>query len=137
MNVFLDDLRMPNMSHSKDRNLGEAYSSKDNWVIVRDYFEFIDLVDKSFDDIKLISFDHDLACYKDGKEWTGKDCANYLIDYCLDNNKKIPDWFVHSDNTSGKQNIISAILNYLKVVEKLDTSNFRYFHNGILNGIPV
>jgi hypothetical protein len=137
MNVFLDDLRMPNMAHSKGRNLGEYYSTEDKWVIVRDYFEFIDLINNSFDDIELISFDHDLACYKDGKEWTGKDAADYVINYCLDNNKKFPSWYVHSDNTSGKKNIISAILNYLKVVELVDTSKFRYFHNGILNGMAV
>jgi hypothetical protein len=137
MNVFLDDLRMPNMAHSAGRNLGEIYSSEERWIIVRDYFEFINLIDKSFDDINLISFDHDLACYKDGREWTGKDAADYVINYCLDNNKKFPSWYVHSDNTSGKKNIISAILNYLKVVEGLDVSKFRYFHNGILNGMAV
>jgi len=137
MNLFLDDLRIPSMSHSKGRNLGEYYSHENKWVIVRDYFEFVYIIDKSFDKIELISFDHDLACYKDGKEWTGKDAANYVINYCLDNNKKFPSWYVHSDNTSGKRNIISAILNYLKVVESVDTSKFRYFHNGILNGIAV
>ena len=135
--IFLDDIRTPSMSHSSGRNLGENYSHRDKWIIVRDYFEFINLIDKSFDDIDLISFDHDLACYKYGKEWTGKDAADYVINYCLDNNKKFPSWYVHSDNTSGKKNIISAILNYLKVVELVDTSKFRYFHNGILNGMAV
>lgn len=125
------------MAHSKGRNLGENYSNKENWIIVRDYFEFVKLIDKSFDDIELISFDHDLACYKDDKELTGKDAADYVINYCLDNNKIFPSWYVHSDNTSGKQNIISSILNYLKVVEKKDISEFRYFHNGILNGVFV
>ena len=137
MNVFLDDLRAPNMAHSAGRNLGAYYSSEDKWVIVKDYFDFIELVSSSFDQIRLISFDHDLACYRDGKEWTGKDAANFVIDYCLDNNKKFPSWYVHSDNTSGKRNIISTIINYLKLVESVDTSKFRYFHNGILNGIAV
>ena len=59
--------------------------------------------------------------------------ADYLINFCLDNNKKFPDWYAHTDNTSGRQNIIGAILNYLKVVEGVDISNFRYFHNGIFN----
>lgn len=137
MNLFLDDLRMPSMAHSKGRNLGETYSSKDKWVIVRDYFEFVDFINSNFDKIDLISFDHDLACYKDGKEWTGKDAADFLINYCLDNDKKFPSWYVHSDNTSGKSNIIGSIINYLKVVEGLDISNFRYYHNGILNGLAI
>lgn len=137
MNIFLDDIRIPSMSHNVSKGLGVEYSNKDKWVIVRDYFDFIDLVDKHFDEIDLISFDHDLACYKDGVEYTGKSAVDYLIDYCLDNNKKFPDWYAHTDNTSGKRNIIGAILNYINKVEGKDITNFRYYHNGIVNNKPV
>ena len=137
MIIFLDDIRIPSMSHNVYKGLGMDYSNKDKWVIVRDYFDFIDLVDKHFDEIDLISFDHDLACYKDGVEFTGKSAVDYLIDYCLDNNKKFPDWYAHTDNTSGKRNIIGAILNYINKVEGKDITNFRYYHNGIVNNKPV
>lgn len=137
MIIFLDDIRIPSMSHNVDKGLGMDYSNKDKWTIVRDYFDFIDLVDKHFDEIDLISFDHDLACYKDGVEYTGKSAVDYLIDYCLDNNKKFPDWYAHTDNTSGKRNIIGAILNYINKVEGKDITNFRYYHNGIVNNKPV
>jgi hypothetical protein len=137
MIVFLDDIRIPSMSHNVDKGLGVDYSDKNKWVIVRDYFDFIDLVDKHFDKIDLISFDHDLACYKDGVEYTGKSAVDYLIDYCLDNNKKFPDWYAHTDNTSGKRNIIGAVLNYINKVEGKDITNFRYYHNGIVNNKPV
>lgn len=137
MIIFLDDIRIPSMSHNVDKGLGMDYSNKDKWTIVRDYFDFIDLVDKHFDEIDLISFDHDLACYKDGVEFTGKSAVDYLIDYCLDNNKKFPDWYAHTDNTSGKRNIIGAILNYINKVEGKDITNFRYYHNGIVNNKPV
>ena len=137
MIIFLDDIRIPSMSHNVDKGLGMDYSNKDKWVIVRDYFDFIDLVDRHFDEIDLISFDHDLACYKDGVEFTGKSAVDYLIDYCLDNNKKFPDWYAHTDNTSGKRNIIGAILNYINKVEGKDITNFRYYHNGIVNNKPV
>jgi hypothetical protein len=137
MNIFLDDIRIPSMSHNVSKGLGVDYSNKDKWVIVRDYFDFIDLVDKHFDEIDLISFDHDLACYKDGVEYTGKSAVDYLIDYCLDNDKKFPDWYAHTDNTSGKRNIIGAILNYINKVEGKDITNFRYYHNGIVNNKPV
>lgn len=137
MKIFLDDIRIPSMSHNVSKGLGVDYSNKDKWVIVRDYFDFIDLVDKHFDEIDLISFDHDLACYKDGVEFTGKSAVDYLIDYCLDNNKKFPDWYAHTDNTSGKRNIIGAILNYINKVEGKDITNFRYYHNGIVNNKPV
>jgi hypothetical protein len=137
MNIFLDDIRIPSMSHNVDKGLGVDYSDKNKWVIVRDYFDFIDLVDKNFDKINLISFDHDLACYKDGVEYTGKSAVDYLIDYCLDNNKNFPDWYAHTDNTSGKRNIIGAVLNFLDKVEGKDITNFRYYHNGIVNNKPV
>jgi hypothetical protein len=136
-NIFLDDIRIPSMSHNVSKGLGVYYSNKDKWIIVRDYFDFIDLVDKHFDEIDLISFDHDLACYKEGVEYTGKSAVDYLINYCLDNNKKFPDWYAHTDNTSGKRNIIGAILNYINKVEGKDITNFRYYHNGIVNNKPV
>lgn len=137
MKVFLDDLRVPKMSHTKGKGLGSAYESENSWVIIRDYFEFIDLVDNHFDDIDLISFDHDLACYKDGDEFTGKTAVDYIINYCLDHDKKFPNWYAHTDNTNGRQNIIGAVLNYLNKVEGVDTSKFRYFHKGIINGLMV
>jgi hypothetical protein len=137
MNIFLDDIRIPSMSHNVDKGLGIEYSDKSKWVIVRDYFEFTDLVDRNFDQINLVSFDHDLACYKDGVEYTGKSAVDYLINYCLDHNKKFPNWYAHTDNTSGKRNIIGAILNYLDKVEGKDITNFRYYHNGIFKNQPV
>ena len=137
MNIFLDDIRIPSMSHNVSKGLGVDYSDKDKWVIVRDYFDFVDLVDKHFDEIDLISFDHDLACYKDGVEYTGKSAVDYVIDYCLDHNKEFPDWYAHTDNTSGKRNIIGAVLNFVNKVEDKNITNFRYYNNGIVNNKPV
>ena len=137
MNLFLDDIRIPDMAHHSGKGLGPAYSSENKWVIARDYFDFVDIVNKHFDEIELVSFDHDLACYKDGVEYTGKSAADYLVNYCLDNDKKFPSWYAHTDNTSGRYNIIGSITSYLKNVEGYDLSDFRYFHNGILNGVAV
>ena len=137
INIFLDDIRIPSMSHNVSKGLGVDYSDKDKWVIVRDYFDFVDLVDKHFDEIDLISFDHDLACYKDGIEYTGKSAVDYVINYCLDHNKQFPNWYAHTDNTSGKRNIIGAIINYLDKVEGKNITNFRYYNNGIVNNKPV
>lgn len=133
MNLFLDDIRVPSMSHNPNKGLGIEYSPTDKWTITRDYFDFIDIVNNHFDEIELVSFDHDLACVKDDKEYTGKDAVDYLINYCLDHNKKFPDWYAHTDNTSGRQNIIGAITSYLKNVEGKNLSDFRYYHNGIVN----
>lgn len=128
---------MPSMSHREGKGLGDEFSDLENWVIVRDYFEFKHVVDNHFDQIKLVSFDHDLACQENGIEYTGKTAADYLINYCLDHDKRFPNWYVHSDNTSGKANIIGTILSYMKNVEGRNFPNFRYFNNGIINDIPV
>jgi hypothetical protein len=137
MIIFLDDIRIPSMSHNVSKGLGVDYSDKHKWIIVRDYFDFIDLVDKHFDEIDLISFDHDLACYKEGVEYTGKSAVDYVINYCLDHNKNFPDWYAHTDNTSGKRNIIGAVLNFVNKVEGKSITNFRYYNNGIVNNKPV
>lgn len=134
MNIFLDDIRIPSMSHNIERGLGDEFSDSKKWIIVRDYFEFVDVVNKHIDEIELVSFDHDLATYDSEKEWTGKDAADFLIKKCLDNDIKFPSWYVHSDNTSGKKNIIGVILNYLRVIEGIDVSQFRYYNNGIYKG---
>lgn len=134
MNVFLDDIRVPSMSHNKERGLGKEFSDSKKWLIVRNYSEFVNLIDNHLNEIELISFDHDLADYNDEKEWTGKDAADYLIQKCLEENIKFPSWYVHSDNTSGKSNIIGVILNYLRVIEGIDVSQFRYYNSGIYKG---
>lgn len=59
-----------------------------------------------------ISFDHDL-----GLEESGFDCAKWLVDFCLDNEKQLPDFIVHSQNPVGKVNI-ECLLN-----------NFKRYHN--------
>lgn len=133
MKIFLDDIRTPNMSHNNERGIS-TLSDTSKWVIVRDYNNFINLIDNEFDNIELISFDHDLACYDDnGNELTGKDAVNYVVDYCMDNNKSFPNWYVHSDNSTGRENIIKTILNFLNRIEGKDISNFRYYNKGIIN----
>jgi hypothetical protein len=129
MNIFLDDERDPKYVKSM---MGKCYPQ--DWVIARNYFDFCQLVDQNLASIKLVSFDHDIASYdKSGKEWTGKDAADYLINKCLDTGHKFPSWFVHTSNTSGRPNIIGAILNFLKYIEgqKID---WRYYNSGIING---
>ena len=62
MRVFLDDIRTPAMAHNVSKGLGLDYSPTDKWVIARDYFEFVKIVNANFYEIELVSFDHDLAC---------------------------------------------------------------------------
>ena len=136
MRVFIDDLRTVDMSHNSERGLGEIT----DFVIVRNDIDFINIVDNHLSEITLVSFDHDLACFKsgwmegDGKEFTGKTACQYLVDKCIDSGRKFPDWYVHTDNTCGRQNIISLILSYMKKVDNVDISDYKYFHRGYING---
>jgi hypothetical protein len=128
--IFLDDLRSVDMSHNPNKGLGVVT----DFVIARDDKDFIKLVDENINDITLVSFDHDLACFSDGNEFTGKTACEYLIHKCLETGRKFPDWYVHSDNTAGRENIIGLILNYMKSIDGVDTSDYRYFHRGRVNG---
>lgn len=118
MRVFLDDKRSIDQSHGPNKGLGILYGDPNSWVVIRTLDDFKDVIESSFDKITLISFDHDLGLInEDGTEQDGKDAAEFLIEYCLDNNKKLPDWYVHSDNNVGVENIVRHLLNYMKNVE--------------------
>lgn len=80
----------------------------EGFIGVRDYTEFINFI-KTNPLPKFISFDHDLG---EGK--TGFDCAKFLVEFCIDNNLNLPDFFVHSQNPIGKENINSLLTNFNK-----------------------
>lgn len=130
MKIFLDDLRLVDMSHNSNKGIRNI----SNFVIARNDREFIKIVDSSILSIDLVSFDHDLACYNNGIEFTGKNACEYLIDKCIEYDRKFPDWYVHSDNTCGRDNIIGLILNYIKKIDNVDISGYRYYHRGYVNG---
>jgi hypothetical protein len=106
------------------------YLLKD-WVIVRNYNEFVKYIQEN-DLPEIISFDHDLAdvhysnqenlnedSYDIMEEKTGYHCAKWLINYCIDNNKKLPATIlIHSMNPAGSHNIKSLFDTYYKYYEK-------------------
>lgn len=135
MNIFLDDIRTPIDDY--------------NWVVIRNYDEFVTLINDIGDlgKIELISLDHDLGetaikeyfvsqttykiNYNRILEKTGLDCAKYLVDYYLDRVEKdrviskskinFPEVRVHSANPIGSANIIGYINNFLKNERQLQT----------------
>jgi len=123
--LFLDDKRKdPTVVHNINRGLGIAFGKSNNWIIARDYHSFIDILVDNFDYIDFISFDHDISSYDlSDNELTGKDAAQFLLDYCMDNNKLLPDWFVHSDNTGGNENIRKLFISYMYRVENRISSD--------------
>ena len=95
MNLYLDDLR----------------TTPEGFERVYSYEEFVAYLKcKGLPDF--ISFDHDL-----GEEFSGYDCAKYLVDYCLDRQLPLPDFTVHSQNPVGKENI-ERLLNNFKEQQK-------------------
>lgn len=128
--LFLDDIRVPKdaFDYIKD----EIYINK-TWIIVRNFNEFIQyIIENGLPD--LISFDHDLADehyvpskywydyeaskkyqeQQNNKEKTGFDCAKWLVDYCIDNDLKLPSYLSHSMNPVGRDNILGILDNFKK-----------------------
>lgn len=98
------------------------------WTFVRSYDEFVKIIEERGLP-EIISFDHDLADrhyqlffealakgknfeYNKCKEKTGFHCVKWLIEYCMDNNKPVPKYYCHTQNTIGKENMISYIESY-------------------------
>lgn len=118
--LFLDDVRDPKTTYMFVTG---------NVRVARTYGEFVSLIEK-YGLPTIVAFDHDLGDNKSlldsypKKEWfskelnrayTGADAARYLVQYCLDNKKKLPLTMVHSANPDGAANIHSIIRSGRKV----------------------
>ncbi len=126
--LFLDDVRVPKdcLGYMHLRIGAENPIYLEEWVIARNYDEFVQIVKDNFPNISHVSFDHDLAdehydldamsdiekyneLYSNFKEKTGVDCAEFLKKYYKDNNTPLPEkMYVHSMNTVGMYNIINV-----------------------------
>ncbi len=126
--LFLDDVRVPKdcLGYMHLRIGAENPIYLEEWVIARNYDEFVQIVKDNFPNISHVSFDHDLAdehydldamsdiekyneLYSNFKEKTGVDCAEFLKKYYKDNNTPLPEkMYVHSMNPVGMYNIINV-----------------------------
>lgn len=122
--LFLDDIRVP-------RDVKWVELPPRVWTIVRDYKAFVKVIDeKGIPDI--VTYDHDLALehyteidfqkmlkldYKNFTEKTGYDCAKYLVSVCEAKCVKHPEYYVHSMNPIGKENIEGYIQSYHKSLQ--------------------
>ena len=123
--LYLDDKeeRVPFASHNTGKGLGLKYSNNSDWTIVRNFDDFKSAIDTYGKHITVVSFDHDIHSYSDGVEMTGKNAAEYLTNYCQDNNLKLPGFYVHSSNTPGIKNIVGWMSGYLKSIEGIEIKN--------------
>ena len=115
--LYLDDQRTPTTT----------IPGYEPWKVVRNYEEFTKFISE-FGIPDLISFDHDLAeehiedyfkqkleigwqqpDYASYKEYTGLDCARWLVDLCQEKNLQLKAVSVHSHNPVGAANIQSLI----------------------------
>lgn len=130
--LFLDDYRIPldciPYMHTRIGKKNPVYLEKD-WVIAKSYAQFVGIINKKGLPT-IVSFDHDLSdahysgelsskmdweeyyAYCD-REMTGYDCAKWLSDYCIQHNKPLPEFYVHSMNLVGAENILSFLNNHL------------------------
>jgi len=112
--LFLDDIRnpkdvTPNMVKRKiDMSLYQG-----EWCIVRSYKEFVKVISKKGLP-QFISFDHDLGEVNGEIQPSGMDCAKWLVDYCIDNDKELPHYVVHSSNPAGAANINGLFQSFIK-----------------------
>jgi len=126
--LFLDDIREP--KHAFEYTRQEMFL-RQNWEVVRNFDEFKTYISDNGLPV-FISFDHDLADshytpeylwndYNKSKEWqeqqlhkekTGYECAVWLVDYCIDNNLKLPKYYCHSMNPVGKDKILNLLQSF-------------------------
>lgn len=109
--LWLDDYRDPNTNNWMIFNPLGPELVKTIWV--KSYQEFKNyIIANGLPDA--ICFDHDLGDTLGPDEKTGMSCAKWLIDYCIDNNKKLPLYNIHSANPVGKDNINSILQSFIK-----------------------
>jgi len=118
--LFLDDIRNPTdctnystMFMPSNRN--SFYEG--DWIIVRTYNEFVYTIKELYSNggsLDVISFDHDLADFQDNVEYTGVDCAKWLVDFLIANNINMPKFFIHSVNIIGANEIMNTLKDYSK-----------------------
>ena len=123
--LWLDDYRNP---LEDDWLVFSPISHPFKTIWVKTYRDFINyIIDNGLP--TAICFDHDLglevafAAREKGMskrqsrklkyfEKTGYDCAKWLVEYCLDNNLKLPLFNIQSANPAGKENIQKLLDNF-------------------------
>lgn len=100
--LWVDDARNP----LEDDWLNFSPIGRNCKVIwAQSYQEAIDFLEKEWPDA--ICLDHDL-----GEEKSGYDIAKYIVNRCIDDGRKLPEFASQSANPVGRENIITLLSNY-------------------------
>ena len=136
--LWLDDIRDPYKYFKKKPNSETFIKNKQyydnllksnnvNFIWVKNFDEFTNFILNNGLP-QFISFDHDLGA---GLK-KGYDCAKWLIDYCIETNSNLPQFYVHSANPNGQREINGILNNFKKTFIKENIFNFNNIVNEIL-----
>lgn len=133
--LWLDDYRNP-YSKKEDWLVFSPIGRNVNVVWVTSFKEFTnhitihglpdgicfdhDLADEHYDVYHNTDYTLDEYYLTNDREMTGYDCAKWLVEYCMDNDKDIPPYGIQSANPVGKENIDKLLKSY---------TNFRSLNN--------
>jgi hypothetical protein len=97
------------------------------WIVVKNYDQFVQAVEYAGNNLEIVSFDHDLAdehydpnmhgsetynqLYDTFEHKTGYDCAKWIIEYYQNKGWGLPQILIHSMNPAGTANIKSLFKN--------------------------
>lgn len=142
--LFLDDNREPiECSFYMTDRVGEEASEiyLERWAVVKSYPEFVSYItEMGLPDV--VSFDHDLVpghhknwvngeinynseVFLDDKNKTGFHCAQWMISYCSEHGKKLPQYMVHSMSFDGWRNIEDLLDNYQRISDIIHPRQYR------------
>ena len=135
--LFLDDIRNPTdctnystMFMPSNRN--SFYEG--DWIIVRTYNEFVYTIKELYSNggsLDVISFDHDLADFQDNVEYTGVDCAKWLVDFLIANAYEVLTISKDKSNSKGVIDM-SGESDLIKVAGLIKHAEF---HMGVSSGL--
>ena len=105
--IWLDDIRVPNKTYIASLKCNDC---KVIWL--DSYDSFVNHIEEyGLPDV--ISFDHDLGEFGES-ERNGFTAAKFLVNYCIDHDLPLPEYYCHSSNPIGKENILGLLNNFKK-----------------------
>ena len=123
--LWLDDVRDPNdddwlifspIERPFEVHWAKTYGDFVGWISVNGLPDGI-CFDHDLGDVPSIKAETEVEEWfsiQAGREYTGYDCAKWLVDYCIDNDLSLPEWNIQSANPIGADNIRSLLNNFQK-----------------------
>src|SRR6056300_262203 len=131
--LWLDDLRNPTDNIWNNWIARQGVNPTDHDITwVKNYDDFTDwIVNNGLPDV--VCFDHDLGQdiaierYTTGgmsktqakklkklETMSGFDATKWMVNYCMDNDLRLPNWYIQSANPVGAENIKSYLQSFVK-----------------------